>query len=66
MAGIELEPRASQPGGRGYEVFLRCLERGVLVRHTGDTLALSPPLIIEPAQIEQLFGTLAEILPSIS
>jgi len=66
VAGIELEPRASQPGGRGYEVFLRCLERGVLVRHTGDTLALSPPLIIEPAQIEQLFGTLAEILPGIS
>jgi len=66
MAGIELEPLPSQPGARGYEVFLRCLERGVLVRYTGDTLAFSPPLIIEPAQIEQLFGTLAETLQSIS
>jgi beta-alanine--pyruvate transaminase len=65
MAGIELEPRPSQPGSRGYEVFLRCLERGVLVRYTGDTLAFSPPLIIEPAQIEQLFGTLAETLQSL-
>ena len=34
MAGIELEPLPSQPGARGYEVFLRCLERGVLVRYT--------------------------------
>jgi beta-alanine--pyruvate transaminase len=66
VAGIELEPRPSHPGGRGYEVFLRCLERGVLVRYTGDTLALSPPLIIEPRQIEQLFGTIAETLRSVS
>ncbi|HEY6452774.1 MAG TPA: aspartate aminotransferase family protein [Steroidobacteraceae bacterium] len=62
VAGIELEPRPGQPGGRAYQVFLRCLERGVLVRYTGDTLACSPPLIIETSQIEQIFETVAGAL----
>jgi beta-alanine--pyruvate transaminase len=65
VAGIELEPRPGKPGSRGYEAFLRCLERGVLVRYTADTLALSPPLIVEPAQIEQMFGTIREALQSV-
>ena len=62
VAGIELESREGRPGSRGYEVFLRCLERGVLVRYTADILALSPPLIVEPAQIEQMFATVGEAL----
>ncbi|MFO1234024.1 MAG: hypothetical protein U1E47_02730 [Rivihabitans pingtungensis] len=41
---------------RGYAVFQACWERGVMVRFTGDTIAVSPPLIIEPAQIAQLFA----------
>jgi beta-alanine--pyruvate transaminase len=65
VAGIELEPRPERPGSRAYEVFLRCLELGVLIRYTGDTLAFSPPLIVEPAQIEQIFGTVAEALQGI-
>jgi beta-alanine--pyruvate transaminase len=65
VAGIELESREGRPGSRGYEVFLRCLERGVLVRYTADILALSPPLIVEPAQIEQMFATVAEALKAI-
>jgi beta-alanine--pyruvate transaminase len=65
IAGIELEPRPGKPGSRGYQVFLRCLERGVLTRYTADILAFSPPLIVEPAQIEQLFDTMAQVLRSI-
>jgi len=65
VAGIELEPRAAQPGARAYEVFLHCLERGVLIRYTADTLAFSPPLIVEPAQIEQIFATVAEALQAL-
>jgi beta-alanine--pyruvate transaminase len=65
VAGIELEPRPGQPGRRGYELFLRCLERGVLIRYTGDILAFSPPLIVEPAQIQQIFDTVAESLQSL-
>jgi beta-alanine--pyruvate transaminase len=65
IAGIELEPQPGKPGRRGYQVFLRCLERGVLTRYTADILAFSPPLIVEPAQIEQLFDTMAQVLRSI-
>jgi len=62
VAGIELQPRAGAPGARAYEVFTRAFEKGILIRTTGDTIALSPPLIIQPSQIDQLVTTLAEIL----
>ena len=62
ICGIELAPQAAKPGARGYEVFVKCFERGVLVRQTGDIIALSPPLIVERAHIERMFGTLAEVL----
>ncbi len=65
VAGIELEPRPGQPGARGYEVFLKCLERGVLVRYTGDILAFSPPLIITEAQIAELFDTVRQVLKDV-
>src|SRR5690606_10931354 len=54
VAGIELQPRASAPAARAYGVFLRAYEQGLLIRTTGDTVALSPPLIITPAQIDQI------------
>jgi beta-alanine--pyruvate transaminase len=59
VAGIELEPRPGAAGARGMEVFLKCWEAGVMVRVTGDVIAVSPPLIIEHSHIEQLFGTIA-------
>ncbi|MET0379013.1 MAG: aspartate aminotransferase family protein [Spongiibacteraceae bacterium] len=62
LAGIELSPQPGSPGTRGYEVFVECLQRGVLVRVTGDVIALSPPLIIEPAQIDQLVETLLAVI----
>ena len=65
VAGIELAPRAGQPGARAYDVFLRCWEQGVFVRTTGDTVALSPPLIIEEAHIAQVFKTLTEAIRSV-
>ena len=62
VAGIELEPRPGQPGARAYEAFLKCLERGVLVRYTGDILAFSPPLIISEAQIDEIVDRLSGAL----
>ena len=58
IGAIELEPRAGAPGARGYELFVDCFKRGALVRVTGDTIALSPPLIIERSQIDELFDVL--------
>lgn len=64
VAAIELEPLAEKPTVRAFEVFLKCLEKGVFVRTTGDIIALSPPLIIEREHIDRLFGTLADTLKS--
>jgi beta-alanine--pyruvate transaminase len=66
VAGIELQPRAGAPGSRAFDVFVKAFEKGILIRVTGDIVALSPPLIIEPAQIDQLITTLGEVLRTTS
>ncbi|HEY9640884.1 MAG TPA: aspartate aminotransferase family protein [Coleofasciculaceae cyanobacterium] len=62
VAGIELESIPGKPSARAFECFLRCYQKGLLIRTTGDIIALSPPLIIEKPQIDQLFSLLAEVL----
>ncbi|HZD52316.1 MAG TPA: aspartate aminotransferase family protein [Woeseiaceae bacterium] len=54
IGAVELEPIENQPTARAMKVFRDCLEDGVIVRTTGDTLAFSPPLIISDAEIEQV------------
>jgi beta-alanine--pyruvate transaminase len=66
VAGVELEPRPNAAGARGFDTFLKCFELGVMVRSTGDTIAMSPPLIIEKNQIDQLFDTLGKALRSVA
>ncbi|MBI4195934.1 MAG: aspartate aminotransferase family protein [Betaproteobacteria bacterium] len=65
VAGIELEPRPGAPASRAFQAFLRCYEKGVLVRTTGDIIALSPPLIISRQQIDELVGTIGAALREI-
>ncbi len=65
IGAVELEPRAGKPGARAFDVFLKCFERGVMVRQTGDVIAMSPPLIIEPKQIARIVETLAEVIRDI-
>ena len=62
VGGIELAPIAGSPGKRAFDAFLACWERGVLIRTTGDTIALSPPLVIENSHIDQIVGTIADVL----
>ncbi|HXR88595.1 MAG TPA: aspartate aminotransferase family protein [Stellaceae bacterium] len=62
VAGIELAPIPSKPGARAFDAYVKCFERGLLVRQTGDILALSPPLIVEKSQIDDMFGLLREVL----
>ncbi len=62
VAGIELEPRAGKPGTRAYDVFVDCFNSGLLVRVTGDIVALSPPLIVGKPQIDQMFDMLGTAL----
>ena len=66
VCGIELESLPGKPTARAYEVFERCFwEKNLLIRTTGDIIALSPPLIINHEQIDTLFSTLAEVIQSI-
>ena len=62
VGGIEMTTRDGKPGARAHEVFVKCFEKGALVRYTGDILAFSPPLIISEAQIDELFGIVAEAI----
>jgi len=62
VGAIELEPMAGKPTVRAFDAFLKCFERGVLVRTTGDIIALSPPLIVEKNQIDQIFETIGDVL----
>jgi beta-alanine--pyruvate transaminase len=64
MGAIELEPRAGQPGKRAYEVFVKAFEAGVLIRVTGDVIALSPPLIVEQAHVERIVNCVGDMLRS--
>lgn len=65
IGAIELEPIAGAPTQRAFAAFLAAYEAGVLIRTTGDIIALSPPLIIEKAHIDTLFGTLADVLKAL-
>jgi beta-alanine--pyruvate transaminase len=62
IAGIELAPREGRPGDRAIRVFRRCFDEGVLIRVTGDIVALSPPLIIEKPQVDRIISTLQDAL----
>ena len=65
IGAVELEPIAGAPTQRAFSAFLRAYEKGVMIRTTGDIIAMSPPLIIEKAHIDQLIGTLGDVLDSL-
>jgi len=62
IGAIELEPIEGKPTARAFDAFLKAYEKGVLIRTTGDIIALSPPLIIEKSQIDQIVETLRDVL----
>ncbi len=65
VAGIELEPRPGAPTKRATELFHKCFDNGLLVRATGDIVALSPPLILQKAHIDEMVGRIAELVETI-
>jgi beta-alanine--pyruvate transaminase len=65
VGAVELAPRAGAPGARGFDAYLRCYEKGVLVRQTGDIIAIAPALIVEDAQIDQIMQTLRDVLATL-
>jgi beta-alanine--pyruvate transaminase len=66
VGAVELAPRPGEPGKRGFETMVKCFEKGVMVRVTGDILAMSPPLIASRADVDQLVGTLADVIRTVA
>jgi len=62
VAGVELAPIPGQPTKRAFDIFLDCWQQGLLVRTTGDIVALSPPLIVERGQIDRIVDMLRQAI----
>ena len=66
IAGIELKSLDGKVGARAFDVYLKCFAAGLLVRTTGDIIALSPPLIVEKSEIDRLFDILRTVLKQVA
>ncbi len=66
MGGIELEPRPGEPGARGFEVFLKCFEAGVVIRNGGDILQFAPFLDSTPDELARIFDTVRAALDAVA
>jgi beta-alanine--pyruvate transaminase len=66
IAGIELESRPGKPTERALEVYEKCFDKGLLIRVTGDIIALSPPLIVEKEQIDRMVAMIGDALSKIA
>ncbi|MDW8371604.1 MAG: aspartate aminotransferase family protein [Geminicoccaceae bacterium] len=62
MGAIELAPRPGRPTERAYDAMVEAFERGLMIRVTGDTIALSPPLVVTREELDRIFDTLGAVL----
>ena len=65
VAAIELAPNAAGIGKRGMQLFHKCFDNGLLVRATGDIIALSPPLILQKSHIDEIVGRISELIETV-
>ena len=65
IGAVELRPRDQAPGARAFEVFEKCWDRGVFVRPVGDAIGFCPPLIVESTHLDQMFGTVSDVLKTV-
>ncbi|MDP2081548.1 MAG: aspartate aminotransferase family protein [Pseudotabrizicola sp.] len=65
IGAVELDPIAGEPTKRAFSAFLAAYDKNILIRTTGDIIAMSPPLMITRDQIDTLIGTLADVLKSL-
>ncbi|WP_426208022.1 aspartate aminotransferase family protein [Massilia sp. TWP1-3-3] len=65
IAGIELQAIDGKPGARAFAAFKQAFADGLLIRTTGDIIALSPPLVLKKQHIDDMFGKLATVLKNL-
>jgi len=61
-AAFDLEPIPGKPGLRGMQILESCIEYGILVRITGDTIAMGPPFIASSEEVQSLVEIFAKVL----
>ena len=62
VGAIELSSREGAPGARAYDGFVDCFKKGLLIRVTGDVIALSPPLIVDKEQIDTIVSIIGDAI----
>ena len=66
-AGVDLAPRPGAPGERGYEAMERAFhDEDLVIRITGDTLAIAPPLIVSEAEIGEIFEKVGRVIRAVA
>ena len=66
MAAVELAPRPGAPAERAYDAMLEGYEQGIMLRVTGDTIAMSPPLVLTKAHIDEIVDRLGKVLDAVA
>jgi beta-alanine--pyruvate transaminase len=62
VGAVHLASRDGAPGKRGYDIFEGCFWNGLMVRNSGDIIAMAPPLIVEKSHIDQIINTLGDVI----
>jgi beta-alanine--pyruvate transaminase len=66
-AGIDLASRPDAVGRRGYEALERCFhDESLVIRISGETLAVTPPLIVSEREIEHIFAKVANVIRAVA
>jgi beta-alanine--pyruvate transaminase len=65
MGAVEMQSRDGALGARAFDVFIKCYETGLMVRQTGETIAMSPPLIVTEDQIDEIIGILGAAIDAV-
>ncbi|MCO6392183.1 aminotransferase class III-fold pyridoxal phosphate-dependent enzyme [Aliihoeflea aestuarii] len=66
VGAIELKPIDGEPTKRAFSAFVKAFEKGVLIRTTGDIIALSPPLIVEKHHIDEIVDCIRTVLNEVA
>jgi beta-alanine--pyruvate transaminase len=66
MGAIEVAPRKDAPGARGYDLMVDCFNNGLYLRQSGDSLAVSPPLIVEKSHIDEMVSILGDAIKRVA
>ncbi|MDI4233473.1 aspartate aminotransferase family protein [Bradyrhizobium sp. Arg237L] len=66
MGAVEVAPRDGAVGARGYDLMVDCFNHGLYLRQSGDSVAMSPPLIVERSHIDDMVSILGDAIKRVA